>query len=95
MDHVAGCTIHEDPMSTPAGDFASAFCAGSSVVFMLRDPLEAPATPKGLVCMAIQTLAGVKTERLPRVWQGYYRARRRVRQAKNAGARCSGRRCDA
>ena len=32
--------------------------------------------------MAMQALAGVRSEPLPRVWQGYYRARRRVRQAK-------------
>jgi hypothetical protein len=40
--------------------------------------------------MAIQTVAGVETERLQRAWQDYYRARRRVRQAKNAGkkSRC-------
>ena len=32
--------------------------------------------------MTIQTIAGVETERLQRAWQGYYRARRHVRQAK-------------
>jgi hypothetical protein len=40
--------------------------------------------------MAMQTVAVVETERLQRAWQAYYRARRRVRQAKNAGAGVQG-----
>jgi hypothetical protein len=37
---------------------------------------------KGAVVVAMQTIAVAETERLQQAWQGYYRARRRVRQTK-------------